>query len=612
MGKFFADLFSSWGWKVESYDILPERSSVSVEEISNFDVVLLSVPARKIPEVLEEIRPHISKDTLLIDISSVKGDIAVWIEDLDCEQLILHPLFGPDMEVQGSSMAVLGCRGDRARLTLDRLKKSGLRLFEVPLHEHDGRMALLQGLPLLSILFVPYYLLKKGLLDDAFMGTPNLKAIIELSSRMANGNPETYNLILENLFKMEERIVEEFREYIDDLRDNGVEPLLTDLGKNLNGDLHGIIFELLKLRDTKGEVSDLRSAIDVIDILILSLIEKRVEFAKILGELKMANGLPVVDPNIERERINRIVSRSKLNHHHLESIFRGIIELTKSEELLHLGFINKVAILGPEGSFSEEAGLKITGSRAPLVHCSTISEVFSLVENGEVEIGVVPVENSIEGLVGVTFDELVQRDVRVIGEVSVRVDLCLAGMSQEMEDIRTLYSHPVAVGQCMKFIQSKLPHVEIKFTNSTSEAVKKIDKNSVAIVSKNAVLRYGLKVLEDSIQDSKDVITRFYIISRNGDVNSGSITGLIFSVKDESGALVRVLRYFEERNINMRLLVSRPSRIQRGEYLFLVEIEKGLSDMEIMELSGRTRYLKVLGRFSPVKSIHELIDSGVI
>ncbi len=608
MGEFFKDLFSSWGWKVESYDIVPERSTVSLEQISSFDIIFLSAPVHKIPDLLEEIAPYIQKDSLLIDISSVKRGILSKIENLECEQLILHPLFGPDMEVQASSIAVLKCEGDTASHVLNMMRKSGIRLFDLGLNDHDGKMALLQGLPVLSLLFIPYYLSKKGLLDEACMGTTNLKVIFELSSRIVHGNPETYDVILKNLFQMEKELGEEFCRFIKVLKDDGIDGVISDLRNELNGELHRIIAELSKLKDVDPEICDLRSAINVIDLIILSMIERRVEFAKILGELKVFRDMPVVAPDIEKERLQRIVSRSKLNSSYLKSIFRDIIELTKIEELEHLGFIERIAVLGPEGSFSEEAGLKLTGSKTPLVYCSTISEVFSSVENGEVELGLVPIENSLEGLVGATFDELVVRDVKVIGEVSVSVELCLAGITCNLKEIKAVYSHPVAIGQCSGFIHNKLPHVEIKFTSSTSEAVKIIGKDSAAIISKNAVLHYGLDVIEDSIQDSKGATTRFYIISKDTKIADGPITSLIFSVRDESGALVRVLKYFEDMDINMRLLVSRPSRIHHGEYLFLVEVERSLKDEEIGELSKRTDYLKVLGRFSPVRNISDLIE----
>ena len=160
----------------------------------------------------------------------------------------------------------------------------------------------------------------------------------------------------------------------------------------------------------------------------------------------------------------------------------------------------------------------------------------------------------------------------------------------------------MAIGQCMRYIQTYLPHAEVKFTSSTSEAAKMIDRTSAAILSKNAAVLNRLKILKESIQDSNSSFTRFYLISKCKTEPEGRITGLIFSVEDKAGALVKVLKYFADRGINMRMLVSRPSRVF-PEYMFLVEVEKNLSSKEVEELQRRSNYLKIFGKFDEVDSL---------
>lgn len=265
----------------------------------------------------------------------------------------------------------------------------------------------------------------------------------------------------------------------------------------------------------------------------------------------------------------------------------------------------RIAYLGPRGTFCEEAARNFSPSRANLIPCSDIAEVFQSVGNGTADLGIVPLENSIEGSVGLTLDLLLESDLKICGEVDLRIKhnlIVKPGM--EIENIRILASHPQALAQCRKFISSKLPNVEKIETSSTSRAVELIKdmEGAAAIGTELAAELNGMKILESGIEDNENNFTRFLAISEDDSPATGSDkTSIIFSVENAPGALYKALEEFAKRGINLTKIESRPTKRRPWEYIFYVDFEGHRENEECKEalacLKRKASFLKILGSY---------------
>ncbi len=274
-----------------------------------------------------------------------------------------------------------------------------------------------------------------------------------------------------------------------------------------------------------------------------------------------------------------------------------------------------VAVLGPEGTFTEIAAKKIF-KNADFGYCSSVEDVFESVKSG-MEFGVVAIENSLEGSVNVTMDCLVEYNVKIYKEMILDIKLCIAAMSGT-KNIKTILSHPHAIAQCRKFLKENFPKARLQGYDSTAAAMQKLKvlKNSAAIGPEETAKLHGLKILHKNTQDSKSQ-TRFIVIRNSKEFRSydfakqnhiiskkygsGNKTSIIFAVKDIPGALYSVLREFAEKKINLKKIESRPSKRKLGEYLFFVDFEGNLEDKKVKDvlkrIRSKTTFLKVLGSY---------------
>ncbi|MEM2174393.1 MAG: prephenate dehydratase [Candidatus Micrarchaeia archaeon] len=265
----------------------------------------------------------------------------------------------------------------------------------------------------------------------------------------------------------------------------------------------------------------------------------------------------------------------------------------------------KISYLGPKGSFSEIAAKKFLKNKdAEYVAERTIGEIFERVERGEVNFGIVPVENSFSGSVGITLDKFFSSKVKIFGEITIDVEYFLLS-NKRMKEIKTIYSHPQAIPQCIEWINKNIKDAEIIETSSTSMAAKlAFERGEAAIASKNAAKEYKIKVLR-KIASSK---TRFFIISMEdakrgkGKKDKKSKTSVLFTVKHEPGSLVKALEAFRDYNINMTKIESRPIKGRLWEYAFFVDFEGHKDDKRVKEalkkLREKTIQLKILGSYS--------------
>jgi chorismate mutase/prephenate dehydratase len=346
-------------------------------------------------------------------------------------------------------------------------------------------------------------------------------------------------------------------------------------------------------------LESIRRQIDEVDSEILKLLKRRVELASAIGELKRKLSMPISDPAREANALARMVSEARaqgLDAELTALTFKAIMGLCKKVQERA-----RVAFLGPRGTFSEEAALKAFLSEGALLEpLATLSGVFDAVERGSVDYGVVPIENSIEGFVGETLDLLTASDVKVCGEVEVRVNLNLiAKPGTKLEDISVVLSHPQALSQCRSFLRRVLHNVEVRECSSTAEAVKKaVSSDRVAAIGSSlAAVIYGGEVLMRNIEDFKDNCTRFLIVGQKKIERAiGCKTSVIFEVPNTPGSLYKALSPFALRGINLACIVSRPVKDKPWNYMFYLEFE-GDDEKCLEELKERASYVKILGTF---------------
>lgn len=265
-----------------------------------------------------------------------------------------------------------------------------------------------------------------------------------------------------------------------------------------------------------------------------------------------------------------------------------------------------VAYLGPEGTFCEQAARKYFPNPATaLLPRPTIADVFTVVKEGRASYGVVPVENSLQGSERTTLDLLLQNNLRVRGEVDIRVvHNLIAKPGTKEEDIRVIISHPQALAQCRRFLEKNFPGVELREASSTARAVELLREleDTGAIGTETAAEGYGMDILFRQIEDDPNNFTRFFVLGREDAAPTGQDkTSLVFSVKDEPGALYRVLEAFATRGINLTKVESRPERGKPWRYIFYLDFEGHRTEARSVEalkdMEERCIFVKTLGSY---------------
>lgn len=355
------------------------------------------------------------------------------------------------------------------------------------------------------------------------------------------------------------------------------------------------------MKSAEEQLDEIRRKIDEIDKDIIYLIQERAKHGLRIGEIKKSYGEPIYRPDRERQVYEKIKSQNPgpLPDSVLVAIYReimsGIIALEKS---IQVGF------LGPAGSFSHEAVQKKFGSIVESHPLPSITDVFTLVESGQLDYGIVPIENSTEGSVGITLDNLIQYNCIIYSELYLGIHFHLLGYERDLSKIKKIYGIRIGNEQCRNWIHANLPNAEIIETSSTAMAAKLVAerKDGVAIASKSAGDLYGLEIIQQNINDYSDNVTRFLVIGKDSCPPTGKDkTSIVFSIPDKPGALVSVLKIFEKYQINLSRLESRPSRRTLWDYNFFTDFGGHIQDPEIkkmfVELEGICHYLKHLGSY---------------
>lgn len=349
------------------------------------------------------------------------------------------------------------------------------------------------------------------------------------------------------------------------------------------------------------EIKSLRSRIDEIDNELLSLLNKRAEVVLELGRLKSEFHLEVYDPDREGKILNRLrtINSGPFPCDAIPHVFHEIISACR-----FLGKPIQVAYLGPPASYTHLACLEYFGNSIEASSKESIDEVFESVEKGEASCGVVPVENSMEGMVNRTLDMFLESEVKIMGEILLRISHDLLSLSGDPREVQRIYSHPHAFAQCQRFLKKHYPRLPLIETESTAKAAQmaREDSMAAAISSSLAGRLYGLKTLSSRIEDSNYNYTRFLILGLKSPSTTGrDKTSILFSIPHHPGSLFRVLRVFSERGINLTKIESRPSKGRPWEYVFFIDFEGHSEDPlvkeALSELEGVVIFFKILGSY---------------
>ena len=358
---------------------------------------------------------------------------------------------------------------------------------------------------------------------------------------------------------------------------------------------------MILLQKSADTIEELRSAIDSIDDHIVALLNERSRVVLEVGRLKSGNNLQFHVPGRERQIYERLLNSNPgpFPNDALRSIYREIISAC-----LALESPMKVAFLGPKATFSHLATMQQFGLSAELVPLKSIPAVFEEVEKGKALYGVVPVENSTEGVISHTLDMFMESGLKITAEILLEVHHYLLSRTGRMEDIKKVYSHPQPLAQCRQWLDENLPGIPVVDVASTAVAAQIVseDYSAAAIASELAASLYDLKTVRNRIEDQVNNFTRFLVISRTPTERSGNDkTSVMFSVRDEPGILCRMLEPFAKRGINLSKIESRPYKKKAWEYIFFLDLFGHASDPEVAvaleELKECCQFLKVLGSY---------------
>ena len=347
-------------------------------------------------------------------------------------------------------------------------------------------------------------------------------------------------------------------------------------------------------------ISKHRQAIDRLDARIVRLLNDRTKHVLAIGDIKLAAGEEVYAPHREQSVLKRVctLNRGPMTDDQLRAVYREVMS-----SALALEKTMTIAYFGPEATFTHQAAIQRFGSSLKYSPQKTIADVFTEVSKKSADYGVVPVENSTEGVVTHTLDMFMDSDLKVVSQIVLPVQQCLLSNSPRKQ-IKKLYVHPQSLAQCRGWIQTHLPAAELVETSSNARSAELAarEKSTAAIAGVLAAEKYGLRILETDIQDSADNATRFLVLGRQCSPPTGDDrTSLMLSVADKAGALHEAIAAFRRYQINMTKIESRPSKRKAWEYFFFIDCEGHAQDRRVAKaiqlLGQHCNFVKVLGSY---------------
>ncbi len=353
------------------------------------------------------------------------------------------------------------------------------------------------------------------------------------------------------------------------------------------------------------DLSELRLLIDGIDQQLLHLLNQRAGLAGEVGDIKRAEGSAVFRPEREAQVIQLLQSANQgpLRPDNIAHIWREVMSACRSLEAAH-----RVAYLGPAGTFSEQAALAFFGTSIEHLPCASIDDVFQATAAGRAEFGVVPVENSTEGVVARSLDLFLNSPLHVVGETSLLVRHNLMRCENTLAGIEAVLAHPQALAQCHAWLSEHLPEAERRPVASNAEGARMAAGNPAwaGIASERAASQFGLHIVAHAIQDDAFNRTRFAVICLPQTLPAPAATGrdcvsLVVSVPNRPGAVHDLLVPLKQHGVSMTRFESRPARSGQWEYFFYIDIQGHPSQPHVAsalaELRGLCAFYKVLGTY---------------
>jgi chorismate mutase/prephenate dehydratase len=347
-------------------------------------------------------------------------------------------------------------------------------------------------------------------------------------------------------------------------------------------------------------IKDIRDEIDKLDARILKLLNKRAGNAIKIGTLKGTEKKPVYAPGREKNVIDKLKEQNTgpLSDRNITAIFNEIISASRSlESTLRVGY------LGPEGTFTHNAAIMNFGKSVDYMTLPSISEVFYAMDKGNIDFGVVPIENSINGAVGQTYDMFMQTDLKIVAEVTSKITHSLLSKGK-LQNITRIYSKDQAIAQCRGWISAHLPKAELLEVASTAHGAVMASKDSkhAAIGSQLLAGIHKMDVVAERIEDEPGNTTRFVVIGDQIPAASGKDkTSLMLSIIDKPGALSEILAPFQDNNINLTKIESRPSRRKAWDYLFFLDFLGHYNSKKVQAMLKHIEkycvFLRVLGSY---------------
>ncbi|HIG30900.1 MAG TPA: prephenate dehydratase [Verrucomicrobiales bacterium] len=356
----------------------------------------------------------------------------------------------------------------------------------------------------------------------------------------------------------------------------------------------------LKKRQAPKSIPQLRKAIDRLDEQIVELLNHRTEHVLKIGAAKLKKGEEIYAPHREIALLDRLcrLNSGPITNDSVKAIYREVMS-----SAISLQKSMTIAYLGPSATYTHQAAIKRFGSSLGYAPQKTIGDVFSEVEKNRADYGVVPIENSTEGVVNHTLDMFVDSELKIVAQIVLPIDHCLV-KKQKNGVIKRLYTHPQALAQCRGWLEQNLPGVETIESSSTTRAAEKASKErgSAAIASSLAAEQCGLQILESGIQDNRSNATRFLVLGRRCSPQTGNDrTSIMFGLADRAGALHNSLSPFRSLKLNLTKIESRPNKKKAWEYFFFVDLEGHAEDEPVKKalekLGKHCLFVKVLGSY---------------
>jgi chorismate mutase/prephenate dehydratase len=352
-------------------------------------------------------------------------------------------------------------------------------------------------------------------------------------------------------------------------------------------------------------LAGLREQIDALDRQLLDMLNQRAHLAEQVGDIKRAEGSPFFRPDRVAQVLEKIqqLNPGPLKNTHVAAIWREIMSAC-----LALEAPQRVAVLGPIGTFCEQAAVEYFGSAAELIYCNNFDEVFHATAAGTAQYGVVGVENSTEGAVARSLDLFLRTPVHVVGEVSLLVRHNLLRQSPTLDGVEVVLAHPQALGQCQNWLTQHLPNAERRAVSSNAEGARLAATNPAwaALASERAASQFGLHVVSHAIQDEAFNRTRFAIVCLPQTLATPPATGhdctsLVVSVPNKPGAVHDLLVPLKQNGVSMTRFESRPAKSGQWEYVFYIDLDGHISQAHVAKalsaLQSMCAFYKVIGSY---------------